>query len=100
LITYLPQLFPGAKIGVLGPNGSGKSTLLKVMAGVEKDFQGEAWAAEGRARGLPAAGTAAGSRQTVMENVMEAMKDTKALLDRIQRHHGNKFLKKAPISTR
>jgi ATPase subunit of ABC transporter with duplicated ATPase domains len=43
---YLSFL-PGAKIGVLGPNGSGKSTLLKVMAGVETDFLGEAWSAEG-----------------------------------------------------
>ncbi len=41
------SFYPGAKIGVVGPNGSGKSTLLRIMAGVDKDFQGEAWAAKG-----------------------------------------------------
>ena len=41
------SFFPGAKIGVLGPNGAGKSTLLKIMGGVETEFAGEAWAAEG-----------------------------------------------------
>ena len=41
------SFFPGAKIGVIGLNGAGKSTLLRVMAGIEKDFVGEAWAAEG-----------------------------------------------------
>ena len=41
------SFLPGAKIGVLGPNGAGKSTLLKIMAGVDKDFTGEAWAAKG-----------------------------------------------------
>ena len=41
------SFFPGAKIGVLGPNGAGKSTLLRIMAGVDKDFMGEAWSAEG-----------------------------------------------------
>ena len=40
------SFIPGAKIGVLGLNGSGKSTLLKIMAGLEKEFSGEAWAAE------------------------------------------------------
>ena len=43
------SFFPGAKIGVLGPNGAGKSTLLKIMAGLDTDFQGEAWAADGSA---------------------------------------------------
>ena len=52
---------PGAKIGVLGLNGAGKSTLLRIMAGVDHDFAGEAWAAEGVTRRLPAAGAAARS---------------------------------------
>ena len=41
------SFYPGAKIGVLGPNGAGKSSLLKIMAGVDQDFQGEAWAHKG-----------------------------------------------------
>lgn len=41
------SFLPGAKIGVLGPNGSGKSSLLRIMAGVDKEFTGEAWAAQG-----------------------------------------------------
>ena len=41
------SFLPGAKIGVLGLNGAGKSTLLRIMAGIETEFQGEAWAAEG-----------------------------------------------------
>ena len=41
------SFYPGAKIGVVGPNGSGKSSLLKIMAGLDSDFNGEAWAAQG-----------------------------------------------------
>ena len=53
------SFLPGVKIGVLGVNGAGKSTLLKIMAGIETEFGGEAWAAAGRPRRLPVAGTAA-----------------------------------------
>ncbi|CAN5768629.1 hypothetical protein BH23GEM10_BH23GEM10_01120 [soil metagenome] len=41
------SFYPGAKIGVVGPNGSGKSSMLRIMAGLDPDFQGEAWAAKG-----------------------------------------------------
>ena len=54
---------PGAKIGVLGANGSGKSTLLQIMAGVDKDFLGEAQPMPGLRDRLPAAGAAARSRE-------------------------------------
>ena len=50
------SFYPGAKIGVLGPNGAGKSTLLKIMAGIDTEFNGEAWPADGVKRRLPGAG--------------------------------------------
>ncbi len=76
------SFLPGAKIGVLGPNGAGKSTLLKIMAGVDKDFQGEAWAAEGARVGYLEQEPQLDSAKTVAENVMDGMKDIKAKLDR------------------
>ncbi len=76
------SFFPGAKIGVLGHNGSGKSTLLRIMAGLDKEFSGEAWAAEGIKVGFLPQEPQLDPGKDVMGNVMEAMAETKALLDR------------------
>ncbi len=76
------SFYPDAKIGVLGVNGSGKSTLLRIMAGIDTDFTGDGWVAEG-ARRLSGAGAAARSgTKTVRENVMEGVAAKKALIDR------------------
>jgi len=76
------SFFPGAKIGVIGPNGSGKSTLLKIMAGLDKDFTGEAWAAEGVKIGYLEQEPQLDPQKNVIENVMEGLKEKKALVDR------------------
>lgn len=76
------SFFPGAKIGVLGPNGAGKSTLLRIMAGVDKDFLGEAWSAEGARVGYLEQEPQLDESKTVGENVMEALADVKAMVDR------------------
>ncbi|MDX1974729.1 MAG: energy-dependent translational throttle protein EttA [Rickettsiales bacterium] len=78
---YLSFL-PGAKIGVLGPNGSGKSTLLKIMAGIEKDFTGEAWAADGVKVGYLPQEPKLDEKKNVIENVMDSLGEKKAMLDR------------------
>ncbi|MEZ5813890.1 MAG: energy-dependent translational throttle protein EttA [Alphaproteobacteria bacterium] len=76
------SFLPGAKIGVLGPNGAGKSTLLKIMGGVDKDFTGEAWAAEGVRVGYLEQEPKLDESKTVEENVMEALAETKAMIER------------------
>ena len=73
---------PGAKIGVLGVNGAGKSTLLKIMAGLDQDFGGEAWAADGVKVGYLSQEPELDPAKDVLGNVMEGVADTKALLDR------------------
>src|SRR5947209_16045370 len=78
------SFFPGAKIGVLGPNGAGKSTLLRIMAGEERDFSGEAWAAEGVRVGFLPQEPALDAAKDVAGNVMEGVAETKALLDRFE----------------
>ena len=76
------SFFPGVKIGVVGLNGAGKSTLLRIMAGVDKDFTGEAWAAEGAKVGyLPQEPELDGSKD-VFGNVMDGAAEKKALVDR------------------
>src|SRR4051812_24544043 len=78
------SFYPGAKIGVLGPNGAGKSTLMKIMAGMDKDFNGEAWTAEGATVGYLSQEPQLDESKTVQENVMDALAGTKALLDRFE----------------
>ena len=76
------QFLPDAKIGVLGHNGAGKSTLMKIMAGLDTEFNGEAWAAEGIRVGYLEQEPNLDPAKTVEENVTEGMGGTKALLDR------------------
>jgi ATP-binding cassette ChvD family protein len=76
------SFFPGAKIGVIGVNGSGKSTLLRIMAGLDHDFSGEAWAADGAKVGFLPQEPRLDPGKTVLENVMQGLAPTKALLDR------------------
>ena len=76
------SFLPGAKIGVLGPNGAGKSTLLKIMAGLDKDYQGEAWAADKIKVGYLEQEPQLDPNKTVSENVLEGLSDVKAMVDR------------------
>ncbi len=76
------SFLPGVKIGVLGVNGAGKSTLLKIMAGIETDFGGEAWAADGVRVGYLSQEPQLDPAKTVGGNVEEAFAELKAALDR------------------
>ncbi|MER0239958.1 energy-dependent translational throttle protein EttA [Fulvimarina sp. MAC8] len=76
------SFYPDAKIGILGPNGAGKSTLLKIMAGVDKEFTGEAWAAEGATVGYLPQEPQLDETKNVFDNVMEGVADKQAILDR------------------
>ena len=78
------NFLPGAKIGVLGLNGAGKSTLMKIMAGMDKDYSGEAFAAKGVQVGYLSQEPQLDPEKDVLGNVMEGVADTKALLDRFE----------------
>ena len=82
------SFLPGAKIGVLGINGAGKSTLLKIMAGVETEYQGEAWAADGINIGYLPQEPELNTDLTVLENVMLGMGEAKTLVDRFNEISG------------
>jgi len=76
------SFLPGVKIGILGVNGAGKSTLMKIMAGIETEYGGEAWAAPGATVGYLAQEPALDPTKTVGENVEEAFVELKAALNR------------------
>src|SRR6516225_5003538 len=76
------SFYPDAKIGVLGVNGSGKSTLLKIMAGLDKDYTGEAWVAEGARVGYLEQEPQLDPKLSVRDNVMQGVAKQKAILDR------------------
>ena len=76
------SFYPDAKIGVLGVNGSGKSTLLRIMAGLDKEYNGEAWAAEGARVGYLPQEPQLDPSKSVRDNVMEGVAPQKAIFDR------------------
>jgi ATP-binding cassette ChvD family protein len=76
------SFLPGAKIGVLGANGAGKSTLLKIMAGIETEYNGEAWAADGSRIGYLPQEPDLDPTKTVAGNAMEGVGEIKALVDK------------------
>jgi len=76
------SFLPGAKIGIVGVNGSGKSTLMRIMAGLDPEFTGEAWAADGVRVGYLPQEPQLDESKDVMGNVMEGVADKKAKLDR------------------
>ncbi|MER9866077.1 energy-dependent translational throttle protein EttA [Mesorhizobium sp. M0136] len=76
------SFYPDAKIGILGPNGAGKSTILKIMAGIDKEWSGEAWLAEGATVGYLAQEPALDPNKNVFENVMEGVAAKTAIIER------------------
>ncbi len=78
------QFIPGAKIGVLGYNGSGKSTLLKIMAGIDKDYQGDTWVADDVKVGYLEQEPKLDESKTVFENVMLGLGEIKEIVDKFE----------------
>ncbi|WP_167303180.1 energy-dependent translational throttle protein EttA [Sphingobium vermicomposti] len=76
------QFYRGAKIGIVGPNGAGKSTLIKIMAGIDKDFTGEAWPGENISVGYLAQEPQLDPTKTVLENVKDGARETADKLER------------------
>jgi len=76
------QFYHGAKIGIVGPNGAGKSTLMKIMAGIDKDFQGEAWPGENITVGYLPQEPQLDPSKNVLENVKDGARDVADMVDR------------------
>ncbi|MEY9718599.1 ATP-binding cassette ChvD family protein [Sinorhizobium fredii] len=76
------SFYPDAKIGILGPNGAGKSTVLRIMAGLDHEYTGEAWVAEGATVGYLPQEPQLDAQKNVLENVMEGVAAKKAIIDR------------------
>ena len=76
------SFYPDAKIGILGPNGAGKSTILRIMAGLDNEFTGEAWAADGAKIGYLPQEPVLDESKDVLGNVMEGVAEKQAILDR------------------
>ena len=76
------SFYPDAKIGILGPNGAGKSTVLKIMAGMDKEYSGEAWLAEGATVGYLAQEPVLDSKKSVFENIMDGVAKKTAIIER------------------
>ena len=76
------QFYQGAKIGIVGPNGAGKSTLIKIMAGIDTDFTGEAWAGENITVGYLEQEPQLDPTKTVLENVKDGARETADMVDR------------------
>jgi ATP-binding cassette ChvD family protein len=76
------QFYHGAKIGIVGPNGAGKSTLMKIMAGIDKDFSGEAWPGENVTVGYLAQEPQLDPTKTVLENVKDGAREVADMVDR------------------
>ncbi|MBT4879470.1 MAG: energy-dependent translational throttle protein EttA [Alphaproteobacteria bacterium] len=76
------SFLPGAKIGIIGINGSGKTTLLRIMAGIDKEFNGEAWAAKGMRVGYLSQEPELDPAKDVKGNIMDGLAETQAILDK------------------
>jgi ATP-binding cassette ChvD family protein len=76
------QFYQGAKIGIVGPNGAGKSTLIKIMAGIDKDFTGEAWAGENITVGYLEQEPELDKTKTVLENVKDGAREIADMVER------------------
>jgi ATPase subunit of ABC transporter with duplicated ATPase domains len=76
------QFYQGAKIGIVGPNGAGKSTLIKIMAGIDKDFTGEAWPGENITVGYLEQEPELDPTKTVLENVKDGARGIADMVDR------------------